>query len=51
MKGWIKDLTGLTSINDLPKELNDYITYLEQELKTPITIVSVGPDRNQTLFR
>ncbi len=51
MKGWTKDLTTLTSINDLPKELNDYIIFLEESLKTPITIVSVGPDRNQTLFR
>ena len=35
----------------LPKELNDYIAFLEKELEIPITIVSVGPDRKQTIFR
>ena len=33
----------------LPKELIDYVVYLEKELETPITIVSVGPDRTQTI--
>ncbi len=51
MKGWNKDLTGLTNVNDMPKELMDYILFLEQELETPITVVSVGPDRKQTLIR
>ncbi len=51
IKGWAKDLTSLNDIKDLPKELNDYIAFLEEALNTPITIVSVGPDRNQTLFR
>ena len=32
-------------------ELNDYIEFLEKELEIPITIVSVGPDRKQTIFR
>ena len=51
MKGWNKDLTGLTNVEDMPKELNEYIAFLEQELETPITVVSVGPDRKQTLIR
>lgn len=51
MKGWDKDLTALTSIEELPSELVDYIAYLEKELEVPVTIVSVGPDRKQTLFR
>ncbi len=51
IKGWKQDLTGITNINDLPAELNEYITYLEKELEVPISIVSVGPDRKQTLFR
>jgi len=51
MKGWSTDLTGLTDMADAPKEFMDYITYLEQELNVPITIVSVGPDRKQTLMR
>jgi len=50
-KGWDMDLSKLESLNDAPKELHDYINWLEKELDTPITIVSVGPDRKQTLFR
>ena len=46
---WKEDLTGLTDMSDLPKELIDYVAYLEKELETPITIVSVGPDRTQTI--
>ena len=37
--------------SELPKPLNDYIDFLEKELELPITIVSVGPDRQQTIFR
>jgi|SRR5690554_837268 len=51
MKGWAEDLTELSDINNIPKALEDYILYLEKELETPITIVSVGPDRTQTLLR
>ena len=51
LKGWNADLTGLRSIDELPKELEQYIHYLEEALQVPITIVSVGPDRSQTLFR
>ncbi|MDA0380536.1 MAG: adenylosuccinate synthase [Bacteroidetes bacterium] len=51
LKGWNTDLTGLNSLDQLPHELNDYIHYLETALEVPITIVSVGPDRSQTLFR
>ncbi|MCO6498972.1 MAG: adenylosuccinate synthase [Vicingus serpentipes] len=51
MKGWKTDLTKLSSINEIPQALNAYIEYLEQELSVPITIVSVGPDRTQTLIR
>ncbi len=51
MKGWSEDLTGMNDASQLPKELNDYIAFLEKELETPITIVSVGPDRTQTILR
>ena len=51
LKGWNADLTGIRSIDQLPKELEQYIHYLEEALQVPITIVSVGPDRSQTLFR
>ncbi|MDY8133973.1 adenylosuccinate synthase [Aquimarina sp. 2201CG5-10] len=51
IKGWSEDLTGMTDDGQLPKELNNYIEFLEKELETPITIVSVGPDRKQTIHR
>ena len=51
LPGWDKDLTGLSNISELPSELNNYITFLEKELEVPITVVSVGPDRTQTLMR
>ncbi|WP_291960036.1 adenylosuccinate synthase [Maribacter sp.] len=51
MAGWKEDLTKMTSADQLPKELNDYIDFLEKELEVPIKIVSVGPDRTQTILR
>ena len=51
MEGWKEDLTELTAEDQFPKAFNDYIAYLEKELETPIKIVSVGPDRKQTIFR
>ncbi|MFY0712817.1 adenylosuccinate synthase [Seonamhaeicola sp. NFXS20] len=51
VKGWEADLTEMTDASQFPKELNDYINFLEKELEIPITIVSVGPDRKQTIFR
>ena len=49
-KCWKEDLTGKTEMSELPKELTDYVEYLEKELETPIVIVSVGPDRTQTIY-
>jgi adenylosuccinate synthase len=49
IKGWNCDLTQLTSYEDAPQELKDYVLYLEQKLEVPVTTVSVGPDRTQTL--
>lgn len=51
MKGWAKDLTKLNKSDELPDTLMDYITFLEKELEVPIKIVSVGPDRTQTIHR
>ncbi len=51
MSGWSEDLTGMTEASQLPETLNEYIDYLEKELETPIKIVSVGPDRTQTIHR
>ncbi len=49
--GWEEDLTQFNSADKLPKNFIDYIQFLERELNTPIKIVSVGPDRKQTIFR
>lgn len=49
--GWKEDLTGMTQADQLPKELMAYIEFLEVELGVPIKIVSVGPDRKQTILR
>jgi len=49
--GWSQDLTQMEEASQLPIELNDYINFLEKELEIPIKIVSVGPDRKQTIFR
>jgi adenylosuccinate synthase len=51
MPGWKEDLTGMTAADELPKELQAYISFLEEELQVPISIVSVGPDRTQTIHR
>jgi adenylosuccinate synthase len=50
-KGWQADLTGLTTFESLPKELKDYIEFIEKEVEVPIKIVSVGPDRKQTILK
>ncbi|HNQ62091.1 MAG TPA: adenylosuccinate synthase [Bacteroidia bacterium] len=51
IKGWKKDLTDVRTENDFPEEFKNYISYLEKELDVPISIVSVGPDRKQTIIR
>ena len=48
-KGWKADLTGLTTYDALPEEFKEYIRFIESELQVPIRIVSVGPDRTQTI--
>ncbi|RBW56689.1 adenylosuccinate synthase [Tenacibaculum sp. E3R01] len=50
-KGWDNDLTGMTTKEELPKNLLDYISFIEKETEVPIKIVSVGPDRKQTIVR
>ena len=51
VKGWNTSLTDLTDESQLPEEFVDYIKFLEDRLGVPITIVSIGPDRKQTIFR
>ncbi|MGB7841961.1 MAG: adenylosuccinate synthase [Salinimicrobium sp.] len=50
-KGWSKDLTEITSASEFPEELEDYIRFIEEEVNVPIKVVSVGPDRLQTIER
>lgn len=51
LPGWKTDMTKMQSEDEFPKEFSDYIAFLEKELATPITIVSIGPDRKQTIVR
>ena len=51
LPGWKEDLTDMTNLDEFPVNFNNYISYLEKALNTPIKIVSVGPDRKQTIFR
>ena len=51
MPGWKTDMTKMTSEDEFPEEFNAYIAFLEEQLETPIKIVSVGPDRAQTIER
>lgn len=51
LPGWKTDLTQIQDENEFPEEFNSYISFLEEYLETPVTIVSVGPDRNQTIVR
>lgn len=49
LKGWGEDLTKMRANDELPKNLLDYMAFIEKETGVPITIVSVGPDRKQTI--
>ena len=51
MPGWKTDMTKMQSEEEFPKEFNAYLDFLERELEVPIKIVSVGPDRAQTIIR
>ncbi|HWS59422.1 MAG TPA: adenylosuccinate synthase [Flavobacterium sp.] len=51
LKGWQADLTGMTSYDQLPIELKEYVEFIENYIKVPIKIVSVGPDRKQTILK
>ena len=51
IRGWKEDLTAMRSENELPDTFNEYVAFIEDFVQTPIRIVSVGPDRTQTIFR
>ena len=50
-EGWQADLTGLSTFDSLPSALKKYIEFIEKEVEVPIKIVSVGPDRKQTITK
>jgi adenylosuccinate synthase len=51
LPGWKTDMTNMHSEDEFPEEFNNYLSFLEDELEVPIKIVSVGPDRAQTIIR
>ncbi|MDI9553665.1 MAG: adenylosuccinate synthase [Bacteroidota bacterium] len=51
LPGWQEDITGIRKYNELPLYLRNYVEFIEKQTGIPITIVSVGPDRNSTIFR
>ncbi len=51
LPGWKTDMTKFTSEEQFPKAFSDYIQFLEKQLDTPIRIISIGPDREQTIIR
>ena len=51
LSGWKTDMSHMKSEDEFPEEFNAYLTFLEEELGVPVKIVSVGPDREQTIIR
>jgi adenylosuccinate synthase len=51
LPGWSEDLTGVKSPEQLPASLHAYIEFIEKYIGVPVSVVSVGPDRTQTLMR
>ncbi|MCX8029065.1 MAG: adenylosuccinate synthase [Brevinematales bacterium] len=49
-KGWTKSLSNMRKLSELPKEAREYIDFLQESLQIPITYISVGPDREQTII-
>lgn len=51
LPGWKTDMTELTAEEQFPEAFKHYIRFIEEQLETPITIISIGPDRAQTIVR
>ena len=49
--GWKTPMSKMQSEDEFPEEFNNYLSFLEEELGVPVKIVSVGPDREQTIVR
>ena len=50
-QGWKTDISGIREYEKLPENCRKYLERLEELLGVPVSIVSVGPDREQTIFR
>ena len=51
LSGWEADMTKMRSEGEFPQAFNDYVTFIEKELGVPIRVISIGPDREQTIMR
>ena len=51
LKGWEEEITGNREFDKLPDALKNYIEFIEKQTGVPVTMVSVGPDREETIFR
>lgn len=49
--GWEEDITGARKMNELPEAFHQYLAFVEKEIKVPVKVISVGPDRDQTIVR
>jgi adenylosuccinate synthase len=50
-KGWKSDIRGIRNFEDLPKEAQEYVNFIEEQLGYPITMVSNGPGREDIIYR
>jgi adenylosuccinate synthase len=51
LPGWKEDITGITDFSRLPLNAQNYVTFIEKSIKCPVSMIGVGPNRNQTIFR
>lgn len=51
LPGWKSDVRGVTSYDELPENCKNYLSYIERAIETPLTIISTGPRREETIFR
>lgn len=51
LEGWSEDIKGIRSFEKLPLQLRNYVRFIEESTGVPVTMVSVGPDREETVFR
>ena len=50
-KGWAQDISKISEDGDLPIELHNYVSFIEDFVGVPIKLISVGPDRSETIYR